>query len=111
MGNHYIPDDFVSNKIISFFDFNNHSLVQFYHRNFAYLITLYIFVLFFYIIRNKEKNLYKPIFLLVSFLVLQIVLGIFSLLSDLNIWIASAHQISSVILILIALNLYYSRIN
>ena len=111
MGNHYVPDDFVSNKIISFFDFNNHSLVQFYHRNFAYLITLYIFVLFFYIIRSKKKNLYKPIFLLVSFLILQIILGIFSLLSDLNIWIASAHQISSVILILTALNLYYSRIN
>ena len=110
MGENYVPDDFIFDKIVSFIDFNNHSLVQFYHRNFAYLITLYIFILFFYIVKNKKRVLYKPIFLLVFFLILQVILGIFSLLSDLNILIASAHQISSVILTLTALNLYYSRI-
>ena len=43
-------------------------------------------------------------------LLLQIFLGILTLKSDLHIMIASAHQISSVILVLSSINLYYSAI-
>jgi len=44
---------------------------------------------------------------LLVFLFLQITLGILSLISDLNIYLASAHQITSVILVFTAINLYY----
>ena len=47
----------------------------------------------------------------ILFLVLfiQAILGIFTLISGLNIYLASAHQITSVLLVLSALNLYFLR--
>jgi cytochrome c oxidase assembly protein subunit 15 len=81
--------------------------VQFYHRNLAYLITIYILIFASYIYKKKIKNLYKPLFLILTFLLLQIALGIMTLVSGLNIYLASSHQISSVILVFSAINLYY----
>jgi len=107
MGFSYFPDDVVLKGIKSITNFNNHSLVQFYHRNLAYLITIYIFVLSIFIYKKKLKNLFKPLKLLIYFLIVQIFLGILTLISGLNIFLASAHQISSVILVFTALNLYY----
>ena len=51
--------------------------------------------------------LYKPLKILLFFLTLQIVLGIFTLISGLNIYLASLHQITSIFLVFSALNLYY----
>ena len=110
MGNSYFPDDTEINDMKNFFDFDNQSLVQFYHRNLAYIITLYIFVILFYILKKKNKILYKPSFILLIFLTLQILLGIFTLVSGLNIYLASAHQISSVLLVFSIINLYYFHI-
>ena len=42
MGQSYIPDDLSFNRFEDYIDFDSHSLVQFYHRNFAYLILSYI---------------------------------------------------------------------
>ena len=109
MGLTYFPDDVIIKNINNFFNFKNQSLVQFYHRNLAYLITLYILLLSFYVYKNKVKNLYNPLKLLIFFLFLQILLGIFTLVSGLNIYLASAHQISSVILAFSAINLYYFK--
>ena len=108
-GSQLFPNDFLL-RDFSFFDFENHSLVQFYHRNMVYFISIYIFILTYLTFKNKSQILYKPIFILLFFLLLQIILGIFTLLSDLNILLASLHQIISVILVLSALNLYYSVI-
>ena len=91
-------------------DFNNHSLVQFYHRNLAYLITVYIIALSIYIYKKNLKNLYNPIKLLLISLILQVSLGILTLISGLNIYLASAHQICSVILVFSSINLYYFHI-
>jgi len=52
-------------------------------------------------------GLYFPIKLVIIFLLLQVILGIFTLLSGLNILLASAHQITSVVLVFSAINLYY----
>ena len=109
MGLTYFPDDVIIKNINNFFNFKNQSLVQFYHRNLAYLITLYILLLSFYVYKNKVKDLYNPLKLLIFFLFLQILLGIFTLVSGLNIYLASAHQISSVILVFSAINLYYFK--
>ena len=109
MGNKLFPDDLIFSLNI-LIDFDNHSLVQFYHRNVAYFISFYILILCFYILKKKNKKFFKHALFLILILLIQVFLGIFTLISNLNILLASAHQISSVILVLGALNLYYSII-
>ena len=110
MGINYFPDDVTINNFLNLVDFENHSLIQFYHRNLAYLITVYILILSYLIFKKQNTKLYKPIILLIIILSFQVFLGIFTLLSNLHIALASMHQIISVILILSALNLYYYTI-
>jgi cytochrome c oxidase assembly protein subunit 15 len=110
MGNRYLPNDFNFENFTSIFEFNNHSLVQFYHRNLAYLIIIYVSVLTIIIFKRKISNLYKPLKILLFFLLLQVILGIYTLISGLNIYLASMHQITSVLLIFSALNLYFLRV-
>ena len=110
MGNSFFPNDYEILKLFDLLNFESHSLVQFYHRNMAYFITLYILFLTFLIYKKKERQLFKPINLLVVILFFQILLGVLTLLSDLHVLIASSHQIVSVILVLGTLNLYYSVI-
>ena len=111
MGSNYVPDDLSFKKIVNIFDLNNHSLVQFYHRNLAYLIIFYVIFLSKYIFKNKISILYKALRILLFILFLQVILGIYTLLSGLNIYLASLHQITSVLLIFSALNLYFLRVN
>ena len=107
MGSTYFPDDIILNHYVKLFNFDNHSLVQFYHRNLAYLISFYILVLAFYIVLRRKRYLYHPITFVIILLFTQIFLGILTLISGLNIYIASAHQISSVLLVFSTLNLYF----
>tara|TARA_B100001057_G_scaffold6835_1_gene6236 strand:+ start:7217 stop:8242 length:1026 start_codon:yes stop_codon:yes gene_type:complete len=109
MGESYLPNDLNLNNYKDSINFNNHSLVQFYHRSLAYLIILYVLFLSAFIYKKKLNNLYKSLKILILFLLFQILLGIFTLVSGLNIYLASAHQITSVLLVLSALNLYYHR--
>ncbi len=109
MGDTYFPNDILPIEFKNVIEFNNHSLVQFYHRNLAYFIILYVICLSFIIYKRKLINLYKPLKILILFLVLQAILGIFTLVSNLNIYLASLHQITSVFLIFSALNLYFFR--
>ncbi len=110
MDHSYFPSDINILNFKNLLDFDNHSLVQFYHRNLAYLITLYVLILSFFIFKNKLKILFVPLYILIGSLIIQIFLGIFTLISGLNIYLASAHQISSVILVFSALNLYYYHV-
>jgi len=107
----YFPDDVIINKVKDFFNFNNHGLIQFYHRNIAYLIVGYALIVGFFIFRNNLQKLIKPFYFLSIILFLQIFLGIMTLISGLNIYLASAHQICSLLLMLSAINLYYHHIN
>ena len=111
MGNNYFPDDFFIKKITDFLNFDNHSLVQFYHRNIAYFIFFYIITLSFFIFKNNEKKLYKAAIFVNAILLIQVTIGILTLLSNLNIFMASIHQICGVILVLSTINLYYKSIN
>ena len=110
MGDSYLPNDTLLINFKNYIDFNNRSLLQFYHRNLAYLIIIYLIILSISIYRNRIKHLFKSLNYLLSILVLQIFLGIFTLLSGLNIFLASAHQISSILLIFSALNLYFFKV-
>jgi len=109
MGNTFLPDDLRINNLRNVIEFDNHSLVQFYHRSLAYLIIIYTIFLSVFIYKKKLYTLYKSLNILLLFLFLQVILGISTLVSGLNIYLASAHQIISVLLILSALNLYYLR--
>ncbi len=110
MGYTYLPNDLIFTELKNLINFENHSLLQFYHRNLAYFLTLYILTLGFFVLRFSMIKLYKPIFLVLFFLLLQITLGILTLTSGLNIYLASGHQITSVLLVFTAINLYYSYI-
>ena len=109
MGNNYFPDDIILNKFKNTLNFSSHALVQFYHRNLAYIIIIYAFFLSIFIYKNKLIKLYSSLKLLLLFLSVQIILGILTLISGLNIYLASAHQITSVLLVFSAINLYYLR--
>ena len=107
----YFPNDVNINGIEDFFNFNNHGLIQFYHRNIAYLITIYVLIVGFFIFKNNIEKLIRPFYFLIIILFLQIFLGIITLMSGLNIYLASGHQICSLLLMLSAINLYYYHIN
>ena len=109
MGESYFPNDLLLANYQNFFEFSNHSLVQFYHRNLAYIIIFYVLFLSLYIFKKKIYHLYKALIILLLLVILQVFLGVFTLVSGLNIYLASAHQFSSVLLIFGALNLYYLK--
>ena len=99
MGNNYFPDDNKVSNLFEFSAFNDPSLVQFLHRNLAYLILIFYFFIFFKIYLNNLNRLYGPIKLIGLFLLLQVILGIFTLLNGAQIYLASMHQISSIFLV------------
>ena len=99
MGSTYFPND---NSILNLFNidaFNDPSLVQFMHRNFAYLILFFYIYIFYSVHKNKLTDFYFTVKLIGFLLVLQIVLGIFTLLYGAQIILASMHQISSIFLV------------
>ena len=63
-------------------EFDNHSLVQFYHRNLAYIILIYTLFLSIYILRKRFTNLFVSLKILIIFLLFQAILGILTLLAD-----------------------------
>ena len=108
MGDDYFPNDFNFEKTKDIFNFESHSLVQFYHRNLAYLIIFYFLVVSLLVFKKRMFKLYIPLLIVMFSLSLQVILGILTLISGLNIYLASAHQITSILLVFSALNLYYS---
>ena len=53
MGNSYFPNDILVKNFKNILEFDNHSLVQFYHRNLAYIIILYVIFLAFLFIKKR----------------------------------------------------------
>jgi len=107
MGSSYFPDD---NKIINIFKlsaFSEPSLVQFMHRNLAYLILIFYLIILINIYNKKLINLYFAINLVGLLLFVQILLGIFTLLYGAQILLASMHQISSIFLVSSSVYLLY----
>ena len=108
MGSSYFPDDSQFIEFLNLKVFDNPSIVQFIHRNLAYLIVgIYIYILLF---TNLGKNevLRKPVIVIGVSLFLQIVLGIFTILSGVKIFYASLHQINSILIILSTLYFLYT---
>ncbi len=99
MGESYFPDDNPLKSILSIYAFSDPSLVQFMHRNLAYLISIFYLIILFKVYNRKLKDLYQIINLLGVILLIQIILGILTLLYGAQIILASMHQISSIFLV------------
>ena len=107
MGNTFFPNDNNMMNLFKISAFSDPSLVQFMHRNLAYVIGIFYFVLLYKIYKNKMNNLYKSINLVGYFIILQIILGIITILNGAQIYIASLHQISSIFLVSSCIYLYF----
>ena len=107
MGNSYFPDD---NDLVNLFRlsaFSDPSLVQFMHRNLAYVIGVFYLIIFFKIYKNSMVDLYKSVNILGFFILLQVILGIFTIMYGAQIFIASMHQISSIFLVSSCIYFFY----
>jgi heme a synthase len=111
MGDSFFPNDFIILKITDVFNFNSHSWVQFLHRINAYIILLIILILGYKIIKNKKSDLLKSYHFVLAGIIIQSLLGIITLISNLNMTIASLHQVSSIFLVIVSINLYYKSLN
>ena len=107
MGSTYFPDDNVPLNLFKISAFSDPSLVQFIHRNLAYLIGVFYIFMFCKIYRNKMIELYKSINILGFFIILQIILGILTIIFGAKIFIASMHQISSIFLVCSCIYFFY----
>ncbi len=99
MGSTYFPND---NEILNLFKlsaFSDASLVQFMHRNLAYFILFFYILILIKIYKNKIINLYFSINIIGLLLIIQILLGIFTLIYGAQIILSSMHQISSIFLV------------
>ena len=110
MNSSFFPDDVVFVKLIDYLNFNNHSLVQFFHRNLAYIIFFLSIYIGFKIFKINNRQLLKIYLIFFIIILLQIFLGIMVLLSGAHLYLASLHQISSIFLIISSLNLYHRSI-
>ena len=107
MGTSYFPDDSQFIEFLNVRVFDNPSIVQFIHRNLAYLIVgIYIYILFI-IIRDENKIFRMPMIIIGVSLFLQVILGIFTIISGVKILYASLHQINSILIILSTLYFLY----
>ena len=107
MGYSYFPDD---NNIMNLFKLSalsDPSLVQFIHRNLAYLISFFYLFIFYKIYKNKMYSLYNSINILGIFIILQIILGIMTIMYGAQIFFASMHQISSIFLVSSCIYFFY----
>ena len=111
MGTAYFPDD---SSIVNLFNlnvFNDPSLVQFMHRNLAYLIFIFYLLILFVVYKNNALNFFKAIKIIGFILIIQIVLGILTLLSGAQMIFSSMHQISSIFLVSSSVYLVYLNLS
>ena len=99
MGTTYFPDDNNIENLFKLSAFTDPSLVQFIHRNLAYVIALSYLLIFYNIYKTNKYELYKTVNFLGCLIFLQIFLGILTILYGAQIYIASMHQISSIFLV------------
>ena len=107
MGSSYFPDDSVFTDFFNIAVFDDLSLIQFIHRNLAYLIVIIYFYILYFVLKNGNINLKTPIFIIGISLLFQIVLGVLTILSGVKMIYASLHQINSILIILSTLYFLY----
>jgi len=109
MGETYFPSDNSLSNLLKLSAFSDPSLVQFLHRNLAYIITIFYLYILFKIYKERINLLYKSIGILGFFIFLQIILGILTVLNGAQLYLAAMHQLSSVFLV--SASVYFLFIN
>ena len=109
MGNNYFPDDNSFFNLFNLDALSDPSLVQFLHRNLAYIILLIFFIILYFVVNYKLLKFYSIIKILGTVLIIQIILGILTILNGAQMLIASMHQISSIALI--SFSIYFLFLN
>ena len=113
MGETYFPDDNNFSNLFELSAFSDPSLVQFIHRNMAYLIMLYYLFILILVYKNKVSVFYKTVGILGFIIILQMILVIYTVISGAHIYIAALHQLSSIFLVSSCIYFLYlnSKIN
>ena len=107
MSGFFLPNDTNLNDYFSFSVLNNPSIIQFLHRIIAYFLFFLIVLLnIFYFRLNLDL---KSILFFDIAVLIQILLGIITLLSGVEIKYASLHQIGSIIVLSSYLSIYYKN--
>tara|TARA_A100001011_G_scaffold399803_1_gene510304 strand:- start:2454 stop:3395 length:942 start_codon:yes stop_codon:yes gene_type:complete len=107
MGTTFFPNDNNFSNLFKLSALSDPSLVQFIHRNLAYIIGFFYIFMFYQVYKNKIHELYKPVIVLGFLIILQIILGIFTLIYGAQIYIALMHQLSSIFLVSSSIYFFY----
>jgi cytochrome c oxidase assembly protein subunit 15 len=109
MNGNFLADDIDQSDLYNLNFFDNPSVIQFYHRLAAYIII--IFLVFFNYIFYKQKIKSNSIIVFNLAILLQIVIGILTLLTGVKIYYASLHQLGSVFVLTSFIFIYFKNTN
>ena len=110
MNQGYFPNDSIFSDLFSLKVFETPSLVQFIHRNVAYIMLVFFLVILFIVFKNDDlAYLRKSAILVFLFLLLQLFLGILTIIFGAQIFFASMHQLGSIILLTATLILVFKN--
>ena len=107
MNGNFFPGDVSYSDLLSIQLFNDVSIIQFLHRITAYLLLFFIIILNYFFIKNKHYI--KNIILFDIAILLQVFLGIVTLLSGVEIKYASLHQLGSIFVLTTYLIILYKN--
>ena len=109
MNGSFFPGDVSYLDLLSTQLFYNVSIIQFLHRFTAYLLLFFILILNYFFIKNKSNI--KNIILFDVAILLQVFLGIVTLISGVEIKYASLHQLGSIFVLTTYLMILYKNSN
>ena len=109
MNGNFFPNDVNLNDITNSQLFNNVSIIQFLHRFTAYFLLFFIILLNYYFF-NKVNEIKFILFFDLAILI-QIFLGVVTLVSGVEIKYASLHQLGSILVLSSYLLLFYKNPN
>jgi len=109
MNGSFFPGDVSFSDLLSTQLFSNVSIIQFLHRFTAYLLLFFIIILNYFFMRNKYNI--KNIILFDIAILLQVFLGIITLVSGVEIKYASLHQLGSIFVLTTYVIILYKNSN
>jgi len=109
MNGSFFPNDVKFNDVINSQLLSNPSIVQFLHRSTAYLLLFFIIILNYLYITQKYN--FKYILFFDVAILIQIFLGIITLISGVEIKYASLHQLGSILVLSTYILILYKNSN
>lgn len=109
MNNSFFPYQILYNSSLGFFNniINNLPTVQYIHRTIGLIILLW--AIYIIIQAYKEKDEYLDELKLSTIIIIQFLLGVLTLLTSVNIYIALLHQINATFIIILFVKLIYLK--